>query len=203
MRHFAIYFLIPLLCLYFCLCIQEQTDHRRNVVLSLRSVEGVFVTLLNAETGQRGYLLTNKETYLEPYVFAEQAVVPMLAEAKKTCLPEDEETIAKIEALSSLKMAELRQTVDACRTGGTKPALAMVNQGDGIKTMNEIRVLVEELQLKNHEQWKAGGKTLNEMIYAAKTCMLLVLFLSTLNFSPFIWAYVRGGKQEKTDEPKS
>jgi CHASE3 domain sensor protein len=203
MRHFAAYFLIPLLCLYFCIRIQEHADHRRNVVLSLQSVEAVFVTLLNAETGQRGYLLTNKETYLEPYVFAEQTVVPTLVEAKKTCLPEDEETIAKIEALSSLKMAELRQSIDACRLGGTKPALALVNQGDGLKTMNEIRVLVEELQLKNHEQWKTGGRSLNEMIYAAKTCMLLVLFLSTLNFSPFIWAYVRGGTQEKTSEPKS
>jgi len=52
------------------LSIQRQMDHRESLSQSRRSitaVKDVLVALLDAETGNRGYQLTGRESFLEPY----------------------------------------------------------------------------------------------------------------------------------------
>ncbi len=49
----------------------EQVDHTNNVLLQLKTLQ---TTIIDAETGQRGYLLTGKESYLEPYTEAAASV---------------------------------------------------------------------------------------------------------------------------------
>ncbi|CEJ70133.1 Autoinducer 2 sensor kinase/phosphatase LuxQ [Chryseobacterium oranimense G311] len=52
------------------LSIQKQMDHRESLSKSRRSitaVKDVLVALLDAETGNRGYQLTGRESFLEPY----------------------------------------------------------------------------------------------------------------------------------------
>src|SRR5690348_10776581 len=46
---------------------------------TLDSGDALLTDLLDAETGQRGYLLAGNDSYLEPYTRAEQAVSPELA----------------------------------------------------------------------------------------------------------------------------
>lgn len=52
------------------LSIQKQMDHRESLSQSRKSitaVKDVLIALLDAETGNRGYQLTGKESFLEPY----------------------------------------------------------------------------------------------------------------------------------------
>lgn len=83
----------------------------------------------DAETGQRGYLLTGNRAYLAPYVSAAK----LLKECGEAPWPD-------IEA----KLAELAETIRLCETGHRDEALALVNSDLGKHVMDKIRVEAAE-----------------------------------------------------------
>ncbi len=80
----------------------------------LNAIDDLMSTVTDAETGQRGYLLTQRETYLEPYQFALQQVDENLA-ALKTLLAENAgqlQRLAELEPLIAAKLEELHRAID-------------------------------------------------------------------------------------------
>jgi CHASE3 domain sensor protein len=109
-----------------------------------------------AETGQRGYLLTGDDRYLQPYRRAMIAFPAALAKlraelgpAGSTEAPRDAKVrLAVMETLIGAKLGELRQTIDLRRTGGLAAALAVVCTDVGRRDMEEIRRIVHRLSLE-------------------------------------------------------
>src|SRR5580693_1442059 len=66
----------------------------------------------DAETGQRGYLLTGDEAYLEPYQSATSTIGPVLAELRRLTAdsPRQQARIDEAESLIGAKLAELKRT---------------------------------------------------------------------------------------------
>ena len=76
----------------------------------------------DAETGQRGYLLTGREDYLAPYLDAKQAL-PAEFSSLAALLSQDPAQRARLETLKALaaeKMDELSETVELKRAGKTE-----------------------------------------------------------------------------------
>lgn len=83
------------------LSIQKQMDNREKLSNSRRSitaVKDVLVALLDAETGNRGYQLTGKETFLEPYNKSLVEFSKSLERAKALDI-EDHEQVQRLEQL--------------------------------------------------------------------------------------------------------
>ena len=102
--------------------LQATAESSRSLTASvevLGQLNSVLSTLKDAETGQRGYLLTGKESYLEPFTTAKGA----LADEFKTlrgALADRPEQTRRVDALQSLaeqKMGELGETVDLRHAG--------------------------------------------------------------------------------------
>src|SRR5579875_2672521 len=55
----------------------KKVDICNSVILKL---EGIISTMKDAETGQRGYLLTGKEVFLQPYNGSDQKVFSRIKE---------------------------------------------------------------------------------------------------------------------------
>jgi CHASE3 domain sensor protein len=107
--------------------------------------------LKDAETGQRGYLLTGEESYLEPYKGALTTIKTTFDDVKKLTLdnPDQQRRLAAIGALIESKLAELKQTIDLRRTQGFDAALKVVLTNEGKTYMDQMRNFVAEA---DHEE---------------------------------------------------
>ena len=94
-------------------------------------LEQTLSLLQDAETGQRGYLLTGDDAYLAPYYGAlrQLAVERNILHA----LPAgtDSATVQRIGRLIDAKQEELRASIEAYRSRGRGAALAIVRDGGG------------------------------------------------------------------------
>lgn len=97
--------------------------------------------LRRAESGQRGYLLTGDQAYLDDYNAARANVLPALDNLEQALAGE----AGMAPYLTSLhqkvlqKLAEMEQTVALARDGRLPEAIALVNTDRGLDLMGEIR----------------------------------------------------------------
>ena len=101
----------------------------------------------DAETGQRGYLLTGDATYLAPYAAAVASLDARIAELRAALGENGAQAaaLATFEALAHEKLAELRRTVEQRQSGAPEAALALLRAGSGKAVMDEIRKTVEAM----------------------------------------------------------
>lgn len=113
-------------------------------ILQLRNA---LDALVDSETGQRGYLLTGQEAYLQPYdngrAKFSQAVEWLTAHFRGDAAILDQiEAVAK---LGQAKEAELARTVALRRAGDLGGALAIVRAGEGKRLMESFREKADQL----------------------------------------------------------
>jgi signal transduction histidine kinase/DNA-binding response OmpR family regulator len=111
---------------------------------NLLELTQLFDTVKDAETGQRGYLLTGDATYLEPYRRSIARLESPLQNLQKSLLnfPGQQERLDRLETLIKAKSDELQRTIVARDTQGTQAAIAIVKRGDGKRYMMAIEDLV-------------------------------------------------------------
>lgn len=116
--------------------------------VELRHVADVFLSAMkDAETGQRGFLLTGEARYLEPYNSALLAIPGLLdrfAVAAKQ-YPEQFSRVQRLTRMTKDKLTELQRTVDIRSTKGAEAAIAIVTAGQGKQSMDAIRGICDEI----------------------------------------------------------
>lgn len=115
---------------------------------ALLEINQLLSSLVDAETGQRGYILTGLDSYLEPYTRAGARLDEQLARLGRRFehAPAQQATLDKINRLVGEKKAELSRTIELRRTNASGPALHIVDSGEGLNTMNSLRDAVHELE---------------------------------------------------------
>jgi CheY-like chemotaxis protein len=110
-------------------------------------IEVLLSTLKDAETGQRGYLLTGREDYLAPFLDAKHALPGQFA-GLGALISQDPAQRVRLETLKLLadeKMDELGQTVDLRRAGQAEAAMNLILSDRGKNTMDNIRAATDEM----------------------------------------------------------
>ncbi|MGL4291284.1 MAG: CHASE3 domain-containing protein, partial [Phreatobacter sp.] len=104
--------------------------------------------LRDAETGQRGFLLTGRRDFLEPYDSGKRAIEAELAglAALVTDNPAQSIRVARLRNLARAKIAALDAAIAAYRAGDMARAVDQVSQGVGKGLMDEARITVGEFQ---------------------------------------------------------
>lgn len=138
--------------------IQRETDtevrqHFENV-LTLRRTQALLV---DAETGQRGYLLTSNRSFLDPYLRASGEVPDKLRELVRTnVVPAGN----PLERSSVAKLRELALTLRLADEGHKDTALALVAAGTGKGYMDAIRAETTKLvDIQQQELNSAIGRS--------------------------------------------
>ena len=119
-------------------------DRRRDELTRLLRIDDELTELLSAlqdaETGQRGYLLTVDEAYLRPYREGLASTPPRLARVEALLGGRTSETdVAVLRGLSERKFAELAETIRLQRAGRRDEALALVRTDLGQALMDSLR----------------------------------------------------------------
>ena len=103
--------------------------------------------LLDSETGQRGFLLTNDPSYLDTYSKTAPEIETRVNAVATALLryPQGAEAEAVLRRAVSDKMTELAQTIALAQGGQREAALALVNSDRGKTAMDEARGIIETL----------------------------------------------------------
>ncbi|WP_380159751.1 methyl-accepting chemotaxis protein [Kineococcus sp. R86509] len=113
----------------------------------LAGIDAVGEDLKNAETGQRGFVITGVDDYLQPFTAATAAVgghLDTVAELTKDN-PAQQQRIATLRPLIQAKITEMQQTIDLRRAQGFPAAQAVVLTNAGKTVMDQIRALTTQM----------------------------------------------------------
>lgn len=125
--------------------------------------------LLDAETGERGFLLTNRPDQLDAFQSAARTLPATFAELRS--LSEDDpiqrRNAEELEALSTKKIEEMRTTVELHRAGQSQRALAIVRSDDADYLMARMRRLSAEMRAHADARLEERTITARQRINAA------------------------------------
>ncbi|WDE12513.1 sensor histidine kinase [Thalassomonas haliotis] len=124
---------------------QKGLTNTGEVILDL---DKLHILVLSAETGQRGYLLTQNEAYLAPYKGAISQVLAQIKrlERRQSDLPSQGQKISQLLVIIGQKMYELSSIVELALDDKEKRALKTVMSGRGKDLYTEIKVLFDEIK---------------------------------------------------------
>ena len=152
---------------------------RQNDVARIQ-VRNVLMHLLNAETGQRGFLLTGDPAYLEPYQLGRSSVRDNLAQAEQSGYHDAQflANVRKLALITESKLDELERTVQLRKRGDDSAALAIMREGFGKAKMIEARQLIHQEVTRLRVVRDALMDDFNDRLLRA--ALILVLMLSTV-----------------------
>lgn len=155
-----------------------------------RAVQSLVSSLVDAETGQRGFLLTRREAYLQPYEAGRARVGQQVNDLRMLTAdnPAQQQRLDELQPLIRERLALLDETIALARRGEHDAALQLVNSDRGKNTMDKVRGLLrvmddEEhrlLWLRQQQATKQAGRNtvlLVALLIASIACGGAVLYL--------------------------
>ena len=124
---------------------EAWVEHTHEV---LNALEDSLSAMKDAETGQRGYVLTGEARYLEPYEGMQNKVNEKLQRVREltTDNPEQQQRLGQIEPAVAAKFAEMQRVIDLRKRKGFAPARREVLTDNGKNAMDQVRKLVSEME---------------------------------------------------------
>ncbi len=165
----------------------ELVRHTGDVI---GGIEGVFSSIKDMETGQRGFLLTGEERYLEPYLQGRGRFINELELLSRLTVdnPDQQRRLRVLQQLAGEKLLEIEQTISQKRAGEGDAALAVVKTDRGREAMQQLRKLVEEMRQAERDllearqtAWQAAAaNSFLAQLFGAGTLLALVVIGAVL-----------------------
>ena len=175
---------------------QQLSEANRRVVHTHQVLEGLerLVSLLkDAETGQRGFLLTGEGRYLEPYTAA-SGRIPRQLDALFSLTgdnPAQQESLRRARKLADAKLAELDETIQLRRKSGPQAALQVVRSDRGQRIMDDLRAVMNEMETREQELLEARSDAVNVVSHRTLLTIALVMPLALVAIAVVVVALIR------------
>jgi PAS domain S-box-containing protein len=128
--------------------IQEATVAREHIQLVIQNADNLLSALKDAETGERGYLLTNDDDYLEPYMLAKSNIsADFNTLLQQTKIQSARKYLSTIGPLVDAKMANIGLLIELNRNKGYEIAALEVRKGQGKYLMDSIRTELSDFSI--------------------------------------------------------
>lgn len=168
---------------------REQTArsalvHRTGEVL--HAADQVLDTMQDAESGERGYLLTGDARLLEPYNRALRDVNGTLGHLERvTADTSTQHWIPELRAAMKSRTGELERTVALRQAGRIDEALAAMKNDDDARLMEQVREIIrhireeqERLLDQRQEAWAAQANLVRTLLIGGTLLLAVVLLFS-------------------------
>ena len=162
----------------------DQVDHTYTVISHL---DGLVAALVDAETGERGFIITGDSAYLEPYALGRAAVDSHLVAVRRLTAddPIQQLRLDSLAVIAHERTDALEEGIALRKSGGVGSAAVVVASGRGKRIMDRARRLVgvmegaERLLLAERDARRGATRRLVLFIIAAGTLgAFLLAFLS-------------------------
>lgn len=164
----------------------SQQDETRSDLLNLMSLAS------DAETSQRGYLLTDKAHYLQPYEASVQAIPKLLDRLRNAFLddPQEMAMLALISRTLSSKLAELDITIHLQKQGLLNASKAVLGTDLGQQKMKDLRADIHALRIRHDMKTNAMRERWTQIAGWVRVAVAVTTTLSLLTF--FYYAHFYG-----------
>jgi CheY-like chemotaxis protein/CHASE3 domain sensor protein len=154
---------------------------------AIRAINEVLAAVKDAETGQRGFLITGDVNYLQPYQTAIASLDRRLS-TLKTLMGGDVQDQERTQQLSELvhqKLQELDHTIELYKSGRNEAAIASVRMDTGKSIMDNIRQLASDM-LDRQDQlfearrraWVAAATASTRYSWVGSAVLLVLICIS-------------------------
>jgi methyl-accepting chemotaxis protein len=147
-------------------------------------------SLKDAETGQRGYVITGEESFLEPYRAALPDIAKTTAEIRTLTVDNDaqQRRLNTLQPLIELRLADAKRYIDLRRSAGLESAVKAVSGGEGKTVMDQIRRVISEmdddeaglLKRRNTEAAASSEATKSVILWGSGLGVALVVLAGAL-----------------------
>ena len=146
----------------------------------------VLSLLKDVETGQHGYLLTDRIEYLEPYGTATAHLPDRLdrLEALTAADPAQHERAGELRRLAQAKLAVVGESLRLREAGDAAGAIDVIRTGVGKRVMDEARAVAASMRSEEDRRFTDRGRFVEAAIHrtaafvAASTGLVLVFVLA-------------------------
>lgn len=160
----------------------EKVDQNSNVVWKL---ESIISTVKDAETGQRGFLLSGDDLFLQPYYGADQKVFSTIEEINRLTStdPVQQQHVMRLKSAVTTRLKRLEQLITEKRIGKTI-TIAQLKQGKA--EMDALRLVISNME--SQAQRALLASTATQRFLTAFTPLIIVfatllsLFVSVLYY---------------------
>jgi PAS domain S-box-containing protein len=158
---------------------------------TLLSLERVLSVARDAETGQRGFLLTGDGQYLEPYYAAIASLSERVAKlhSKLAAAPAGAQQLDELQRLIKAKTDELAKTIELDQGGQHAAAITLVMTGQGKHFMDLVRAQIAQIQsgqsqmLAAQLRTESGARIWTSLSIIAVWALALILVLTLVAVS--------------------
>ncbi|MDB5878309.1 MAG: methyl-accepting chemotaxis sensory transducer [Variovorax sp.] len=133
---------------------RQRVDHTYQVLAGLNRL---FISVEDAETGQRGFIITGDDTYLEPYLNAVGQTDGHISNLRRLLdsSPAQAARVSQLETLVEAKLAELGEVIDVRRREGFQTASNAIVKSEGKQLMDKVRTEVASIGTTEEAQLRA------------------------------------------------
>lgn len=175
-----------------------------------RALEATISTLTDAETGYRGYLLTDSAPYLDPFTAALAELPRNLADIRRLAAdnPAQLQRFEAVESLAADRMTNIKEGIELKLAGQAEAALELISLGGGKVMMDRLRALINEMQATeratldaNTREWERAAAFSTFVIWAGSALLLFLIaaaaVISSRDFREMqTQAWLRRGQNE-------
>ncbi len=164
--------------------IDQASENREHTTLVINRAENLLSELRDAETGQRGFLLTGEEVFLDSYLAVRDKVSGNLEELLRiTSISAARKHMEAVAPLMADKMKGLSNAIELRRNQDITAVLSVVSSGRGKDLMDSIRteinafIQIEKNALAQHEAEFQSNMRFLFIIIVITTLLTLLLAL--------------------------
>lgn len=168
-----------------------STSRKENhTYLVLSKIEDLNSKLQSAETGQRGYIITGENIYLQPYESALPVLKQRISELRNLTLdnPNQQKRLDALEPLLTSRVGVLEEGINLRQNQGFTAARDFLITGQGLRLMNNIRRITSEmvalerqlLEKRSQRAQLAATATINAIIYGVPISIVILAVLGFL-----------------------
>ena len=167
---------------------QDAVEQLAQGLTTRSDVNKLLQSMLDAETGQRGYLLTGNETYLEPYDKAVATVQKNLDSLRMQFMasPEDMQEFALLSRQISRKLAEMELSLRLRRQGNEDAWKFILNTDVGKEHMEAIRQHAQELIARSDKRLQQGREQIEQSLMLSRIGIATVTAIGLLAFYMYL-----------------
>jgi signal transduction histidine kinase len=167
----------------------EAVTHTHAVKTAL---ERLLSTVVDAETGQRGFVITGDDKYLEPYDRARAGLSSRLAEVRSLTADNVEQLVdvERLVELSQHKLSELDRTIALRRQAGFTAARELIADDVGRQLMDNMRAIAVRMEAREDQLLAIRSAEAARDYYTAEVTHVVGMLIGLLAVSALFAATV-------------
>ncbi|QDE71757.1 methyl-accepting chemotaxis protein [Myxococcus xanthus] len=145
---------------------------------NFRIIREVRALLMDAESGQRGFILTGDESYLVPYREAAVALQNDLSRLRDAMAdhPNQRARLNRLEPIVTQRVNRLEEGIRLRRQEGLEAGAKFIQTGQGREAMHQVKQVIDEMLVAEQERWDEHATAARDMAQR----ILWVLGIGTL-----------------------